>query len=176
MQVIEIQEVGQMTPWSHKPSTKWDLSRRKDWWGREDLNLRPPGPEDRSVKIQVLHLVSLRSQIQLFFLSLSCTPVVPNCSANCPQCLGYAAFAQQQRPRTLWAAVARLVLPVFLFAQWPRPGKRGFWIVCQDSHVYKTEISIAWRGGTPSEAADGRRREVRINAERSRPATAQKAR
>ena len=32
----------------------------KQWSGREDLNLRPPGPEPRAGQIQVLHSVSLR--------------------------------------------------------------------------------------------------------------------
>jgi hypothetical protein len=52
-------------------------NQRKDWSGREDLNLRPPGPEPRKSKFQMLHLVSLRSQ-RTIFLSLSCTEVVPN--------------------------------------------------------------------------------------------------
>jgi len=49
----------------------------KRWSGREDLNLRPPGPEHKGVKIQVLHLVSLRSQQANLSLSQS-YPVVPN--------------------------------------------------------------------------------------------------
>ena len=48
----------------------------KRWSGREDLNLRPPGPELSQYKFQVLHLVSLRDQKALFSLAQlyrSCT-------------------------------------------------------------------------------------------------------
>ena len=38
------------------------VNYRKDWSGREDLNLRPPGPELSQYKLQVLYLVSLRDQ------------------------------------------------------------------------------------------------------------------
>jgi hypothetical protein len=52
------------------------VSQRKDWSGREDLNLRPPGPEQENSKIQVLHLVSLRNQKAILSfpqLDRSCT-------------------------------------------------------------------------------------------------------
>jgi len=56
----------------------FERAKNQEWSGREDLNLRPPGPEDEQVKIQVLHLVSLRSQKAHSFSLLSRTPVVPN--------------------------------------------------------------------------------------------------
>src|SRR5580700_9299126 len=46
------------------------------WSGREDLNLRPPGPEPRNYKLQGLYLVSLRRQQTTFSLAQlyrSCT-------------------------------------------------------------------------------------------------------
>ena len=49
-----------------------------EWSGRMDLNHRPPGPEQQNQKIQVLHLVSLRSQkaiLSLPQLYRSCTDV-----------------------------------------------------------------------------------------------------
>jgi len=36
------------------------VNRGKKWSGREDFNLRPPGPELWKYKLQVLYLVSLR--------------------------------------------------------------------------------------------------------------------
>ena len=50
-----------------------------EWSGRVDLNHQPPRPEKCNQKIQVLHLVSLIIGARKpFFLSLSCTEVVPN--------------------------------------------------------------------------------------------------
>jgi len=46
----------------HVDPTTPQKSWRSAWSGREDLNLRPPGPEPRVGQIQVLHSVSLRSQ------------------------------------------------------------------------------------------------------------------
>src|SRR5580704_13972420 len=68
-----------------------------EWSGREDLNLRPPGPEDEQVKIQVLHLVSLRSKKPVFLSPLSRTPVVPkavdgSCAALCASNPQYDGF------------------------------------------------------------------------------------
>jgi hypothetical protein len=53
----------------------------KDWSGREDLNLRPPGPELLKPKFQMLHLASLRDQYtipSLPQLYLSCTENFPS--------------------------------------------------------------------------------------------------
>ena len=45
------------------------VPRKQIWSGREDLNLRPPGPELSQYKLQVLHLVSLREQNTTFSLA-----------------------------------------------------------------------------------------------------------
>jgi len=53
--------------------------RQQEWSGREDLNLRPPGPELLESKFQMLHLVSLRNQrtvLSLLQLYRSCTELV----------------------------------------------------------------------------------------------------
>jgi Phage integrase family len=74
-------------PGQAKEAKGESLSQTKGWSGREDLNLRPPGPEHRSVKIQVLHLVSLRSQKPIFlspqwFRVVPKTQVLRNRSGN----------------------------------------------------------------------------------------------
>src|SRR5580658_7726052 len=56
-----------LTPWrGTRGSHFWTLTRsqiaEKKWSGREDLNLRPPGPEPCNHKLQALYLVSLRGQ------------------------------------------------------------------------------------------------------------------
>jgi hypothetical protein len=51
-------------------------AQKQEWSGREDLNLRPPGPELSQYKLQMLHLVSLRGQQTTFSLAQlyrSCT-------------------------------------------------------------------------------------------------------
>jgi len=54
----------------------FERAKTEEWSGREDLNLRPPGPELSRSKFQVLHTVSLRSQrivLSLPQLYRSCT-------------------------------------------------------------------------------------------------------
>jgi hypothetical protein len=57
----------------------FERAKTKEWSGREDLNLRPPGPELLESKFQMLHLVSLRNQrtvLSLLQLYRSCTELV----------------------------------------------------------------------------------------------------
>ena len=51
----------------------------KRWSGREDLNLRPPGPELWKYKLQVLYLVSLREQRTSFSLARDLVLNSPRC-------------------------------------------------------------------------------------------------
>src|ERR1700722_19169599 len=55
------------------------------WSGREDLNLRPPGPELWKYKVQLLYLVSLREQRTSFSLAQlyrSCTEQSEGCRVD----------------------------------------------------------------------------------------------
>jgi site-specific DNA recombinase len=78
-----------------------ERAKREEWSGREDLNLRPPGPEHRAVKIQVLHLASLRCQKT----NLSLASVVPSCPENSgPQESTQCLSCSRLSPHSLWYA------------------------------------------------------------------------
>jgi hypothetical protein len=52
-------------------------AKNEEWSGRVDLNHRPPGPEQQNQKIQMLRLVSLRSQKAILSL--------PRLYRSCPE-------------------------------------------------------------------------------------------
>jgi len=74
------------TPTYRKPfDLIFERAKTENWSGREDLNLRPPGPEQKNTKFQVLHLVSLtnhKTVLSLLYLYRTCTELTEDsCNA-----------------------------------------------------------------------------------------------
>jgi hypothetical protein len=77
--VVEIAETSSRETARTKQSD--ERAKSEDWSGREDLNLRPPGPElwSANVKCFIWSRLGIGAPI---FLSLSCTDLVPNTLTN----------------------------------------------------------------------------------------------
>jgi len=66
-------QIGRESRWRF--SAACNVHDKRNCLAEREFDLRSPSPEQRKLKIQVLHLVSLRSQ-KPFFLCLSCTELV----------------------------------------------------------------------------------------------------